>query len=104
VFGKKKKEDPLEIEQLAHISPAEQEATFALVDTLIAENRAATEEELNLLSKAKMAVDIALFGRMLASSPAYGVEAACQVAHAISVHAVTVENDYFTAVDDLNNG
>ncbi|MCE1736469.1 type I-E CRISPR-associated protein Cas7/Cse4/CasC, partial [Enterobacter hormaechei] len=97
-------EDPLEIEQLAHISPAEQEATFALVDTLIAENRAATEEELNLLSKAKMAVDIALFGRMLASSPAYGVEAACQVAHAISVHAVTVENDYFTAVDDLNNG
>ncbi|MBD2783306.1 type I-E CRISPR-associated protein Cas7/Cse4/CasC [Xenorhabdus sp. DI] len=104
VFGKKKKEDPLEIEQLAHISPAEQDATLALVDTLIAENRAATEEELSLLSKAKMAVDIAMFGRMLAGSPAYGVEAACQVAHAISVHAVTVENDYFTAVDDLNNG
>ncbi|MDC9593916.1 type I-E CRISPR-associated protein Cas7/Cse4/CasC [Xenorhabdus sp. IM139775] len=104
VFGKKKKEEPLEIEQLAHISPAEQEITFALVDTLIAENRAAKKEELILLSKAKMAVDIAMFGRMLASSPAYSVEAACQVAHAISVHAVTVENDYFTAVDDLNNG
>ncbi|MBI6550290.1 type I-E CRISPR-associated protein Cas7/Cse4/CasC [Xenorhabdus lircayensis] len=104
VFGKKKKDEPLEIEQLAHISPAEKEATFSLVDKLIAENRTATKEELNLLSKAKIAVDIALFGRMLASSPAYSVEAACQVAHAISVHSVTVEDDYFTAVDDLNDG
>ena len=50
------------------------------------------------------AVDIALFGRMLASSPAFNVEAACQVAHAISVHSVVVEDDYFTAVDDLNDG
>jgi len=50
------------------------------------------------------AVDIAMFGRMLASSPAFNVEAACQVAHAISVHPVVIEDDYFTAVDDLNNG
>ena len=41
---------------------------------------------------------------MLASSPEYSVEAACQVAHAISVHSVVVEDDYFTAVDDLNDG
>jgi CRISPR system Cascade subunit CasC len=41
---------------------------------------------------------------MLASSPSYNVEAACQVAHAISVHPVVIEDDYFTAVDDLNNG
>jgi CRISPR system Cascade subunit CasC len=41
---------------------------------------------------------------MLASSPAFNVEAACQVAHAISVHSVVVEDDYFTAVDDLNDG
>ena len=31
-------------------------------------------------------------------------EAAAQVAHAISVHRVTVEDDFFTAVDDLNAG
>ena len=49
-------------------------------------------------------MDIALFGRMLASKPAYNVEAACQVAHAISVHPIVIEDDYFTAVDDLNNG
>ncbi len=104
VFGKNKKDEPLEIEQLAHISPAEKEATFALADKLIAENRAPTKEELNLLGTEKTAVDIALFGRMLASSPAYNIEAACQVAHAISVHGVIVDSDYFTAVDDLNNG
>src|SRR5690554_3110258 len=45
-----------------------------------------------------------MFGRMLASSPAFNVEAACQVAHAISVHSVVVEDDYFIAVDDLNDG
>jgi len=56
------------------------------------------------LHKGKTSVDIALFGRMLASTPAYNVEAACQVAHAISVHPVVIEDDYFTAVDDLNDG
>ncbi|MBD2809417.1 type I-E CRISPR-associated protein Cas7/Cse4/CasC [Xenorhabdus sp. Vera] len=104
VFGKNKKDEPLEIEQLAHISPKEKEITFALADKLIAENRAPTKEELQLLSREQIAVDMALFGRMLASSPAYSVEAACQVAHAISVHSIAVENDYFTAVDDLNHG
>lgn len=103
VFGKGKK-DSLEIEQLAHISPAEKAGTLELVKLLAAEDRAPTEAELKLLKADSTAVDIALFGRMLASSPAYNVEAACQVAHAISVHSVVVEDDYFTAVDDLNDG
>jgi CRISPR system Cascade subunit CasC len=41
---------------------------------------------------------------MLAEKPRYNTEAACQVAHAITVHKVAVEDDYFTAVDDLNTG
>ena len=45
-----------------------------------------------------------MFGRMLASSPTFNAEAAVQVAHAITVHEVAVEDDYFTAVDDLNKG
>ncbi|MBP2473172.1 CRISPR system Cascade subunit CasC [Crossiella equi] len=45
-------------------------------------------------------VDIALFGRMVASATDLNVEAAVQVAHALSVHAVANEYDYFTAVDD----
>ncbi|WP_341668071.1 type I-E CRISPR-associated protein Cas7/Cse4/CasC [Alcaligenes sp. SDU_A2] len=103
VFGKGKK-DSLEIEQLAHISPAEQKAARDLVKRLAEEKRAPSKEELALLKHDHSAVDIALFGRMLASSPEYSVEAACQVAHAISVHSVVVEDDYFTAVDDLNDG
>jgi CRISPR system Cascade subunit CasC len=103
VFGKIKK-DSLEIEQLAHISPEEQTAAFELATVLVEENRAPKDEEKSLLRKNQSAVDIALFGRMLASSPRFNVEAACQVAHALSVHSVVVEDDYFTAVDDLNDG
>lgn len=43
---------------------------------------------------------VALFGRMIADSPDTNVDAACQVAHALSTHAVDLEFDYFTAVDD----
>jgi len=110
VFGalkKAEKDKPLadiEIEQLVHVSPAEQQTMKKLTEKLIAEQRAPDVDELKLLRLNEQAVDIALFGRMLASSPAFNIEAACQVAHAISVHPVVIEDDYFTAVDDLNNG
>ncbi|MCA9878635.1 MAG: type I-E CRISPR-associated protein Cas7/Cse4/CasC [Thermomicrobiales bacterium] len=47
------------------------------------------------------AADVALFGRMLADLPARNRDAACQVAHALSTNAVSMEFDFFTAVDDL---
>jgi CRISPR system Cascade subunit CasC len=47
------------------------------------------------------AVDVALFGRMLADMPENNQHAACQVAHAISTHTVEREFDFYTAVDDL---
>lgn len=47
------------------------------------------------------AIDIALFGRMLADMPEQNIQAACQVAHAISTHSVEREFDFYTAVDDL---
>ncbi len=109
-FGKlksdKKTEDDedLQIEQLAHFSPEEKIAINALVKICAERNSAPTEDELKLLRKPKTAVDIAMFGRMLADSPAYNMEAAVQVAHAITVHKSAVEDDYFTAVDDLNTG
>ncbi|OWV05220.1 type I-E CRISPR-associated protein Cas7/Cse4/CasC [Micromonospora wenchangensis] len=52
------------------------------------------------LANADHSIDIALFGRMVADMADINVDAACQVAHAISVHAVDNEFDYFTAVDD----
>ena len=110
VFGalKKSKEKEslvdLEIEQLVHVSTSELQAINDLLETLVSQTRAPKETELDLLRKDGQSADIALFGRMLASSPAHNVEAACQVAHAISVHPVVIEDDYFTAVDDLNDG
>ncbi|WP_026416388.1 type I-E CRISPR-associated protein Cas7/Cse4/CasC [Actinomadura oligospora] len=44
---------------------------------------------------------VALFGRMVADAPELNVDAACQVAHALSTHQVVADQfDYFTAVDD----
>jgi CRISPR system Cascade subunit CasC len=102
VFGAVK-EEALRTEQLAHITPDEKGYLEALAAKLAAEGgREPTEEELSsLVGKAKGAADIALFGRMLAAKTEFNVEAACQVAHAISIHKVAVEDDYFTAVDDL---
>lgn len=45
--------------------------------------------------------EIALFGRMLADAPDFNVDAACQVAHALSVHGSEPDFDYYTAVDDV---
>lgn len=50
--------------------------------------------------KGIQAIDIALFGRMLADASDFNVDACSQVAHAISVNEITQEYDYFTAVDD----
>jgi CRISPR system Cascade subunit CasC len=52
-------------------------------------------------NKSRLSVDVALFGRMLAVMPEKNQNAACQVAHAISTHAVEREFDYYTAIDDL---
>lgn len=49
----------------------------------------------------KRAADLALFGRMLADLPKKNVDAASQVAHAISTHKVGVEFDFYTAIDEL---
>ncbi|WNI23813.1 type I-E CRISPR-associated protein Cas7/Cse4/CasC [Streptomyces sp. ITFR-16] len=54
------------------------------------------------LANSAHSVDIALFGRMVADTADINVDAAAQVAHAIGVHAVETESDYFTAVDDRN--
>lgn len=51
-----------------------------------------------------ISVDMALFGRMLATSDdknSVNVEAAAQVSHAISTHAVNNEFDFYVATDDF---
>lgn len=52
-------------------------------------------------AKGVHAPDVAMFGRMLAGNPKLNIDAACHVSHAVSTHAIHIEDDYFTAVDDL---
>ena len=59
------------------------------------------KERIETILDGGKAVDVALFGRMLADMPKKNQNAACQVAHAISTHAVEREFDFYTAVDDL---
>lgn len=97
--------ESLKGEQLVFYSNNEISAIQALVSLLIKEKRAPKKEELlGLLKEELTSVDVAMFGRMLANATKYNVEAAVQVAHAVTVHEVAVEDDYFTAVDDLNRG
>ena len=109
-FGKLKADkktdnnDDLQIEQLAHVSPEERAAVESLALACAARKAEHNATELKLLSRPRTAADIAMFGRMLADTPAFNMEAAVQVAHAITVHKAAVEDDYFSAVDDLNQG
>lgn len=104
VFGKLKDEkddNATRIEQLAFIGPEERQAALALAERAAASGEVIVAKEAGLLRTSDTAADIALFGRMLASDPAYNREAAAQVAHAITTHRVMIEDDYYTAVDDL---
>ncbi|MFG2964927.1 MULTISPECIES: type I-E CRISPR-associated protein Cas7/Cse4/CasC [unclassified Streptomyces] len=60
------------------------------------------KERVKEIADSRHSVDIALFGRMVADAADYNVDAAVQVAHAISVHRADTESDYYTAVDDEN--
>ncbi|MGH7046610.1 MAG: type I-E CRISPR-associated protein Cas7/Cse4/CasC [Stellaceae bacterium] len=102
-FGKLKPEGdpaPARTEQLAFLSPEEQNEALALAER-IAAGEAQELTAGDLLRRTDTAADIAMFGRMLADNPDYNREAAVQVAHAITTHRVTVEDDYYTAIDDL---
>jgi CRISPR system Cascade subunit CasC len=88
-----------EAEALAFLSAAQVEAlaAYALEAHSIAK---IDKKEAGRIADTAHSIDIALFGRMVASDPGLNVDAACQVAHALSTHGVANEFDYYTAVDD----
>ena len=92
--------------QLAFISPDERAAAIeyaerALQDGADVSKAVKKEIEKAVLRRADGAADIAMFGRMLADDPEFNREAAVQVSHAVTTHRTEVEDDYYTAVDDL---
>ena len=65
------------------------------------ENFRVMREQIGLPPGLHGGIEGALFGRMVTSDPASNIEAPIHVAHAFTVHAQEDENDFFTAVDDL---
>jgi CRISPR system Cascade subunit CasC len=86
--------------QLAFIGPEERAKAFALAEATLAGEAVKIDADA-VLTRADTAADIAMFGRMLADNPRFNREAAVQVAHAVTTHKVAVEDDFYTAVDDL---
>lgn len=95
----KKVNDEEPSKQVFHYSDAE----IRKIDDLLAKiSEGETPVISDLLTNAPYPVDIAMFGRMVANDVHFNCEAAVQVAHAFTVHKAVVEEDYFTAVDDLS--
>lgn len=88
---------------LAFVSPDEWKLAEDLADRLRQGEDLPKDKELKklVLRQADGAVDIAMFGRMLADDPDFNRDAAVQVAHAFTTHRVIAEDDWFSAVDDL---
>jgi CRISPR system Cascade subunit CasC len=89
---------------LAFVSPEEWRLAHELAAQILEGGELPKDKDLKklVLRKADGAVDIAMFGRMLADDPEFNREAAVQVAHAITTHRAQAEEDWYSAVDDLN--
>lgn len=109
-FDKKK---PDEIVTLFFISPQEVDRTAEIAiqyHTALKDNpdkkalEKLTKEYGDKLKKAlssDVSPDIRLFGRMFADDPDLNVDAAAQVAFAVSTHKVETETDFYSALDEV---
>ena len=94
-FDEKSKSDDKVTKALFFMSSAQAKA---LAELAVAGST--NKKEYQKALGAAPSMDMALFGRMVADDPSLNYDAAAQVAHSISTHAVQNEYDYFTAVDD----
>lgn len=97
---KGKKDAPEEAGYLVFLSHNQVSALAELAVTHARTGEAIPKAAARKAADTAHSVDVALFGRMVAEDADLNVDAAAQVAHALSVHPVTPEFDYFTAVDD----
>ena len=97
------KKGAIRTKQLAFISPDERSTAIELAQKAAAGEKLPGNKDLKrlVLRTADGAADVAMFGRMLADDPGFNREAAVQVSHALTTHRALVEDDYYTAVDDL---
>ncbi|KXK54780.1 MAG: CRISPR system Cascade subunit CasC, partial [Chlorobi bacterium OLB7] len=114
VFGKADSKREMHTSQIVFLTPDEiSRATDYVRGVVNGDDKLSKASTAQLVNDAAIAiglnrnpgdgVDMALFGRMTTddANSFASVDAAMQVAHAISTHAVTPETDWFTAVDDV---
>lgn len=104
----KKMADLLSDDTLLFISGSEAAAFAEYARELEYDDSKIKDKELAKVAKKALmpavdALDIALFGRMVAKAADMNVEAAASFAHAISTHKVSNEVEFFTALDDLQD-
>lgn len=97
---KTRKDDPEESGYLVFLSHRQVTALAELATEHARTGQAIPAGAARLAADSTHSIDIALFGRMIADDTELNVDASAQVAHALSVHAVDNEFDYFTAIDD----
>lgn len=81
---------------LLMVTPGELEK----IASYVTENEDLNAKTLKAMLRGDQSLDMALFGRMVANDKLLAVDAASQIAHAISTHEVEVESDYYAALDD----
>lgn len=102
----KRMDDQLSDDTLLFISDSEAAAFAVYAAEQDFDDSKLKDKELAKVAKKALtpaidALDIALFGRMVAKAAGMNVEAAASFAHAISTHKVSNEVEFFTALDDL---
>lgn len=101
--------DGLRTAQVIFYAPEDIEAVADVVETYIKSGvkKVSSKEIQNNIKNASVrpiTLEIALFGRMVTSDAFRNVEASMQVAHAVSTNRITLESDYFTAMDEMLKG
>lgn len=101
MFGSVSKKSAPNTDEIVILGLEEWDAVIALADALAKSGKAPGKEDLQVLPRETTSVDCAMFGRMRAASPNLNVDAAVSVSHPMTANRVTVESDFWTAVDDL---
>ncbi|MFI3272490.1 MAG: type I-E CRISPR-associated protein Cas7/Cse4/CasC [Pseudomonadota bacterium] len=89
-----------EVESLAQYA---QEKDFVLPDEIKKDEAATINKKIKKFNGVAQYLDLILFGRMVAQTPEFNIQAASSFSHAISTHKVSNELDFFTAVEELES-
>ncbi|MEU3203627.1 type I-E CRISPR-associated protein Cas7/Cse4/CasC [Streptomyces cyaneofuscatus] len=89
------------VQALADLAEKNREALEKALGTKAAQKPLLPKDAVHEVMRSRNG-SIALFGRMLAEIPGAEVDGAVQVAHAFTTHSTSVQADFFTAVDDVD--